>query len=676
MIRAFAHLHGSSSLLARRMALHVAIFSLVVTSVMTITQLVTEYQRDLDTIEETIAQIETSHLPSLTRSVWVGEDTAIQLQLDGLINLPGIEYLAIIEDGRVRWDAGYQQSNDTTIRTISLVYNIHQRDFEVGSLQVIAGLDRIYTGLAVHSLTYLLQNLLLMLLLATFFWYVFHRMVGRHVYSLAAQVQTHNPALATTVFGLQRNRTATASADELDTLVHALNSMQATIQSDIARRAEAEHALRRLNETLEERVAERTQRLEEINQQLKDEIAEHQHTMERLQQSRALIEGFLDNSPSVMFAKDLEGRLILTNRQFGAFSQYDKEHLIGRTDYDFYSREKADQIRAADARVLASGQPFEIETVSTHQDGLHVYLTVKFPLYDEDKNIFAIGGITNDITERKRIEDALHRAKEEAEAANQAKSTFLANMSHELRTPLNAILGYSDILLEDARDEELTDFVTDLEKIQLAGQHLLSLINDILDISKIEAGRMDLYPETFELSILIHSVVVASQPLINKNQNTLYVDSTLAPRTMYADVTKIRQILFNLLSNAAKFTDHGVINLHIYRETSPYSSFTDGNTDTLMQEWVIFRVSDTGIGMTTEQMKHLFEPFTQGDESTTRRYGGTGLGLSISQHFATMMGGIIEVQSIPGTGSTFTVRIPYRKQEQELLMTNDPQTSL
>lgn len=250
-----------------------------------------------------------------------------------------------------------------------------------------------------------------------------------------------------------------------------------------------------------------------------------------------------------------------------------------------------------------------------------------------------------EIAERKRAEIALQEALHKAEAASRAKSTFLANMSHELRTPLNAIIGYSEMLQEEARESGLEDIIPDTQKIYNAGKHLLTLINDILDLSKIEAGRMELYLEKFDLSNLIEEVVATLHPLVEKNHNQLQVSCSENLGVMYADLTKVQQILFNLLSNALKFTEGGTVLLSATREPA-------GGSD-----WVYLQVSDTGIGMSAEQQQGLFEPFIQGDASTTRKYGGTGLGLAISRLFCQMMGGDITVQSQLDVGSTFTVHL-------------------
>lgn len=260
----------------------------------------------------------------------------------------------------------------------------------------------------------------------------------------------------------------------------------------------------------------------------------------------------------------------------------------------------------------------------------------------------------NDL-EEKNVE--LTGAKEKAETANLTKSQFIANMSHELRTPLNAIIGYSEMLQEDAVDLGEDEFVLDLDKINTAGKHLLGLINDVLDLSKIEAGKMEVYIEAFDLSSLLNEVITTIQPMVKKQNNTLILQNTENLGVMHADVTKVRQALFNLLSNAAKFTKKGVITLLVKRQECPDNGFKmKENLEKC--DWVEFSVNDTGIGMSEEQIQKIFQAFTQADASTTRKYGGTGLGLVITKRFIEMMGGTIHVESEYGQGCTFTIRLP------------------
>jgi PAS domain S-box-containing protein len=285
------------------------------------------------------------------------------------------------------------------------------------------------------------------------------------------------------------------------------------------------------------------------------------------------------------------------------------------------------------------------------RDGTVFKLEARVEEVQVGDDIFYIG-LVEDITERLELERQAEEAREQAERANEAKSAFLANMSHELRTPMNAIIGYSEMLAEDAEDDGLEDMLGDLNKITAAGKHLLSLINDILDLSKIEAGKMDLFLEDFIVKEIAEDVANTALSLIEKNANELILDLDQDLKTMHGDVTKIRQILFNLISNAAKFTKEGQITL---------SSKADFIGDIPA---VRYAVTDTGIGIPENKIEHIFSEFSQADESTTRDYGGTGLGLALVKKFCEMMGGSIRVESVVGQGSSFIVTLPIQVQKQ------------
>jgi len=255
---------------------------------------------------------------------------------------------------------------------------------------------------------------------------------------------------------------------------------------------------------------------------------------------------------------------------------------------------------------------------------------------------------TADLVESQR---ELALARDEAIDANRSKSAFLANMSHELRTPLNAIIGYAEMLQEDAEEADQAELVPDLEKIRGAGRHLLGLINDVLDLSKVESGRTEIFAEDFDVADMLRETTATIVPLVEQHENTLVVEGEAGAGSMHSDITKIRQVLLNLLSNAAKFTEGGAITLSVER------------TATGGQDWLNFKVRDSGIGMTPEQLDHVFEAFEQADASVSKNYGGTGLGLAISRRFCEMLGGEVTVTSELGQGSEFLVRLPARAPE-------------
>ena len=365
---------------------------------------------------------------------------------------------------------------------------------------------------------------------------------------------------------------------------------------------------------------------------------------EAVEESEATFRHLFDSMAEGYWVSNLQGIVEMSNPAAGHILGYpETESVIGLDSLSMMlDAEKRD---AFITELIKHGhvENCEIE-VRGYADEV-ICLNFSTRLTGEDDQLKAESTF-RDVTEQKRQEQEIRDARHAAEQANRAKSTFLANMSHELRTPLNAIIGYSEMMLEEAEELEEDVFSEDLNKVHSAGTHLLSLINDVLDLSKIEAGRTELFLEDFSLQELINSVTATVEPLINANDNQLRLEIAEGEIELHQDLTKLRQSLLNLLSNAAKFTDKGEVTL----TATPYE-LED-------RHWLKLSVRDTGIGIAADKHGQLFDEFSQADASTTRQYGGTGLGLAISRRFCQMMGGDIELTSSPGEGSTFTISIP------------------
>ncbi len=381
------------------------------------------------------------------------------------------------------------------------------------------------------------------------------------------------------------------------------------------------------------------------------DISERKMARERLEQISRFNRALLDAVADGICGVDRDGYLVFANPAALRTLGLSQDAAIGQSLHQLLHGEEADHSEAdcplMHAAAAASHYSSDEERFQRANGNYFCASIAISPMRLQGS--YPIGAVIafQDITERREAALALGRAKEEAEAASRAKSSFLANMSHELRTPLNAIIGYSEILMEDVDGQAQPALIADLQKIRGAGAHLLTLISGILDLSKIEAGRMELLYEVFDLSAELRALADTARPLAERNRNRLSVHCDEGIGTIRADLTKLRQVVLNLLSNAAKFTSGGEIFLDVTQEEDAHG-----------QSWHRISVSDSGIGMDGEQLQRLFEPFSQGDTSTTRQYGGTGLGLAITRHFCRMMGGDIEVTSRPGRGSRFDVWLP------------------
>ena len=438
---------------------------------------------------------------------------------------------------------------------------------------------------------------------------------------------------------LEENYTLRAiprGSDEVAQVIRSFNLMLDRIRDRDA-------ALQDSNTQLEVRVEERTR-------ELQDEVNERVHAENALHEERRVLRALIDNVPDFMYVKDVNSRFVVANaslaRSLGVLNQ---EQLLGKKDSDFYPQQLADAYSRDDENVMRTKLPlFAREEECTNERSEKIFLlTTKVPLLNNHGEVTGIAGVGRDITARLKADREMQRAREAAEAASRAKSEFLANMSHEIRTPLNGVMGMTDLALDTDLTAEQREY---LETVKMSSDSLLTVINDILDFSKIEAGKIDLEAVDFNLRDCLETTLKTLA--LRADQKGLELLCEIEPEVpdfVQGDSGRLRQVLANLVGNALKFTHKGEISVQVQLETK------DGENRV-----VRFTVSDTGIGIPVEKQRLIFDPFTQADTSTTRKYGGTGLGLTISSRLVKMMGGKIWVASEVGCGSQFHFTVRFK----------------
>jgi PAS domain S-box-containing protein len=383
------------------------------------------------------------------------------------------------------------------------------------------------------------------------------------------------------------------------------------------------------------------------------EVEERRVAERALRESEERYRTLVENVPDVVWIGDEKGKMSYLSPNVARILGYKAEDLLASDSallWSFVHEGDVERLRRAYVGFFERGTPFDEVVRARAQNGVCQHLQMRAVHTQLDEGRRVASGLLTNVSAFVEVEDRLRHtsvemrlAKEEAERANQAKSLFLANMSHELRTPLNAIIGYSELLMEELEEAEVEGSLKDLSKIRDAGRQLLELINDILDISKIDAGKMTLHLEEVDLSTLMETLVHTIEPLAARNGNIFKLSCPDVLPALRTDGVKLRQCLLNLLSNACKFTERGQIALEV----------------AMVEGLLRFQVADTGIGMEAEQASRLFQDFVQVDATTTRKYGGTGLGLSITRRLCQLMGGDVALASIPGRGSIFTISLPF-----------------
>lgn len=566
-------------------------------------------------------------------------DEAAEL-LKALEAIPSITDACIYDkDGKVF--AGYHRSVDQEYSFPEI--QKEDEEFEGGHLYVFKPIQQNGDQIGTIFLRVSTSELNTKIVSSIILFFLFLVLLSGPVFFLASKLQSlvSDPILklaeAATNFSENQNYEIKLNSnrkDEIGVLFRQFNFM-----FDKIRKATSE--LKSLNDELEKRVERRTAELEKSNRELRLTERAHKDSEERLR-------SILNRAPLLVYINDLQGKYIFANKEFLNHTGFSLEEIIGKTDIELFPKHRAERNILQNNQVIETKTTQYFENESIKEDSVHYFVDVLFPISDSDNEIYATCGWTIDITERKKYEDALLQAKESAESADRLKSAFLATMSHELRTPLNSIIGFTGILMKELAGPLNEEQKKQLNMIMNSGKHLLDLINDVLDISKIEAGELVVQFYEFDFKQSIEKVISIIEPLAEKKSLKVLVDIDPEISSVVSDGRRVEQIFLNLLNNAVKFTEEGHIEIR--------SELKNGS--------IITSVKDTGVGIKPEDLAKLFKPFSQIDTGITRSHEGTGLGLSICKKLLEKLNGKIRVESEHNSGSTFIVELPLNGEQK------------
>ena len=644
-------LYRAENNIGKRLITLIIAFSSLLTFFITALQLFLDYREQRSDLDTILNQV-TVNLPSISGSVWAYDQKQIDLALEALINLRNIERATIITTDKKRnWVAGGAISNHVVTRSYPLIYQKRGQDLEIGSLEVIASLDAIYEKVLSKAVGILISNGVKTFFVAMFMFFIFYKFVTSRIQVLAMNVGALDEQLQ--LSGSSKKPTPTKrnkKMDEIDIVQQIFDGMADKLRSTITALKDSNHQLqhayeevRTINEELEARVEERTEHL-------RQEVAQRAIAQESLHRSQERLRDIAESASDWFWEMGPDFRFTFMSDRCYEVTGLSPGDIIGKTRLDIAGEELPEEEQSnwdQYQSILEARKPlknFQYRWNTTDGRQIHIKLS-GLPFWSHDGTFLGYRGAAQNITDMVSHQEELNTAKLEADLANQAKSGFISSMSHELRTPLNGILGFAQLLELHPKfklNEQQLDYVA---QIRHAGDHLLTLINDILDLSKIEAGKVQLSMEAVSPIQVVESNLELLKPFADRNQVSLVADlSDYDPsNTVYADSTRLSQIIMNLCSNAIKYNREGG-EVSIRLETTP-------------EKKMRLSVSDTGIGIPENQLNMLFVPFNRlGAEGSAIE--GTGVGLSITQRLVGLMNGEIRVKSDVGKGTVFEVEFP------------------